>query len=236
MFLEAIRADSAALADAARKGLDARVPSCPDWDVADLVRHQGRVHQWVNETVKTRASERIDHARLPPAPDDDVIGWFERGAATLIATLDQVDPDEPVWNWSSGPQVASFWPRRMAHETSVHRWDGESAHAIASPIAAELAVDGIDEMFDVFLGSGRFDDDATLGGSLHLHATDRAGEWLVRINAGRVEVTREHAKGDAAVRGTASDLLLFLWNRVPSSSLEVFGDEALVQRWSEIKI
>ena len=44
-------------------------------------------------------------------------------------------------------------------------------------------------------------------------------------------VTREHAKGDVAARGTASDLLLFLWGRVPATALEVFGDAALLDRF-----
>jgi hypothetical protein len=37
-------------------------------------------------------------------------------------------------------------------------------------------------------------------------------------------VTPEHAKGDAAVRGTASDLLLLLLGRASATDVEVFGD------------
>ena len=40
----------------------------------------------------------------------------------------------------------------------------------------------------------------------------------------------EHAKGDVAARGSASDLLLFLWGRVPADALEVFGDAACSAR------
>jgi hypothetical protein len=47
-------------------------------------------------------------------------------------------------------------------------------------------------------------------------------------------VTREHAKGDVAVRGTASDLLLFLWGRLPGERLEVLGDASLVGRYFEL--
>jgi len=36
------------------------------------------------------------------------------------------------------------------------------------------------------------------------------------------------------VRGTASDLLLFLWGRIPASQLEVFGDAALLNRYVEL--
>ena len=34
--------------------------------------------------------------------------------------------------------------------------------------------------------------------------------------AGGYDVTREHAKGDAAMRGAAADLLLVLWRRLPA--------------------
>jgi MDMPI C-terminal domain len=37
-----------------------------------------------------------------------------------------------------------------------------------------------------------------------------------------------HERGDAAVRGTASDLLLFVWRRKQPSDFEILGDEALV--------
>ncbi len=47
-------------------------------------------------------------------------------------------------------------------------------------------------------------------------------------------VTREHAKGDVAARGTASDLLLFLYGRADADRLDVFGDAALLARWREL--
>jgi predicted lipid carrier protein YhbT len=69
---------------------------------------------------------------------------------------------------------------------------------------------------------------------LHFHSTDGDGEWLARLGAEGLVVTREHAKGDVAVRGVASDLLLFLYGRVGTERLEVFGDAALLARWREL--
>ena len=40
-----------------------------------------------------------------------------------------------------------------------------------------------------------------------------------------------HAKGDVAARGTASDLLLMMWNRITPDRLDVFGDGDLLTRW-----
>jgi predicted lipid carrier protein YhbT len=72
------------------------------------------------------------------------------------------------------------------------------------------------------------------GQAVHLHATDAEGEWLVRLLPAGVEVGRGHAKGDAAARGPASDLLLFLWGRAPADRLEQAGDPALLPRVREL--
>ena len=64
---------------------------------------------------------------------------------------------------------------------------------------------------------------------IHLHCTDVDGEWLVRRSPDGLDIERAHAKGDVAARGTASDLDLYLWGRVPVDALELFGDPALLE-------
>jgi hypothetical protein len=44
-------------------------------------------------------------------------------------------------------------------------------------------------------------------------------------------VSHEHARGDAAVRGTASDLLLYLWGRPVEDRVDVLGNPAAVERF-----
>ena len=68
--------------------------------------------------------------------------------------------------------------------------------------------------------------DAIGEATIHFHCTDADGEWLITRVGDDVVVTREHAKGDVAARGSASDLALFLWGRVGADQLEVFGDAA----------
>ena len=71
-------------------------------------------------------------------------------------------------------------------------------------------------------------------GSLHLHRTDGPGEWLVQSVDGAVVATQEHARGDAAVRGSASDLFRFVWNRGAGSTVEVLGDPAVADEWAAL--
>lgn len=236
MYVEALKADSAALAAAARLGVEVPVPSCPDWDIAALVHHLGRIHRWVTAMVRTHASERPPRGEGDPLPaGDGLADWFDEVSAALVDVLSTADDDEPVWNWSTTqPPTAAFWKRRMAHETVVHRWDAQLAHGRTEPIAAALAKDGIDEILDTVLPTEVTNkaEDATLGGSLHLHTTDVDGEWLVRVDGGRVDVSYEHGKGDAAVRGTAEEVLLFVWGRKPAVELETFGDPAILANWA----
>lgn len=183
--------------------------------MAELVGHTGGVHRWVTEMVSTRATERAPFAESP-ADWGARLEWFDDGLPALVEALQDVGPDEPVWNWAArAPAPARFWPRRMAHETAVHRWDAQHAAdpATATPIDDELAIDGIDE----YLGfvSGR----AARHG---LHAT--LGE------DGALQIAH------TTVRGSPSDLLLWLTGRLAhddAPGLTVQGDEAALSAWEE---
>jgi uncharacterized protein (TIGR03083 family) len=234
-YLEAVRSEGTALAAAARRGLDPPVPPCPGWTVADVVLHTGMVHRHKLEIVRGRLAQP-PRPWPPPAPDrTELLGWYEQGLEELLTVLEDADPETRVWTFHRPDQTVAFWRRRMAHETAVHRVDAESGHGEPGPVPAALAADGVGELLQVFLGPHL--DGGPVGGrgeTLHLHATDAEAEWLLRLLPAGVEVERGHAKGDAAARGTASDLLLFLWGRGPADRLAHVGDPALAPRVREL--
>jgi uncharacterized protein (TIGR03083 family) len=236
-YLDSVRDNARQFIEAARQaGVDAPVPTCPEWTVADLARHQGRVFRWMSTLVETKAQEYIDRTPFEEqAEREDPLTWVEAGADHALAVLGAADPDTPVWNWLDGaPAPARFWYRRMAHETVIHRVDAESAAAALSKVEpAELASDGIDEFLDFLPRRARRDKPFPLSGSYHFHTTDVPGEWVVVFDGDGVTIRREHAKADVAVRGPASDLELFLYNRRGSEGLDVFGDPVAVAAWSE---
>jgi uncharacterized protein (TIGR03083 family) len=215
----------------------ARVPTCPDWTLRQLITHVGRAQRWAAEIVATQAAEPIPFREVPDGrlPDDPAERpeWLRRGAARLAEAVNGAGPG-PVWT-QPGPGPAGYWARRMAHETAVHRADGQLTLGIAPVIDAVIAADGIDE----WLGfSAQPDERSTAlpeGKVLHLHATDDGvtGEWLIRGGPDRVIVQAGHGKGDAAVRGPASALLLVLVRRLPADdpAVEVLGDRALLDGW-----
>ncbi len=232
-LLATVPASSAVLASAAMDaGLEARVPSCPDWTAERLVRHTGLVLRYVGKVVE--AGGPIDPKALPkPPPGALVVQWFQEMARTTVAALAAKAPDDELWNWADQPPVAAFWQRRIAHELAVHAADAQLAAARPPQVGTELAADGIDELLTVLLPAKLTagGTDLTGLGTLHIHCTDTDGEWMVGPNDGGVEVTRSHAKGDAALRGPASDLLLRLCNRGDGG--EVVGDPSVVTTFTQ---
>lgn len=228
-YVRTVRDQGDLLAATPATVLDRPVPGCPDWDVGQLVGHTGWIYRWVTANLLARG-ERVSGKAVPAAPTGaEVLPWFADAHEGVLEALHAVEPDVVVSTFI-GPQPAAFWRRRMAHETTVHRWDAESAHAIPTPIDPAVAVDGIDESWDLFF-LRRFEWGVVpAGATLHLHATDAPdGEWLVRFGADAegTEVSRGHVKADVAVRGTASDLLLYCFGRVPARQLDVVGDTDL---------
>ncbi|MBO0821539.1 MAG: maleylpyruvate isomerase family mycothiol-dependent enzyme [Nocardiopsaceae bacterium] len=214
------------------------VPSCPEWTLSKLLKHTGTVHRMVTEMVAARATERIDHRALDlglPDTESGYPAWLAAGAEPLAAALREAGPDAPVWAWGPEP-TSGWWARRMLHETTVHRADGELATGRVPEIDPVTAADGIDELL-AFVPTARAERLAGLpaGQTLHLHATDGDGEWLIRFTGqpGGIEVSHGHAKATTAVRGPADRLLLFAYGRIPSgdNSLTVFGDPELAAAW-----
>lgn len=215
-YVEVVAEQGARVAAVARVGpLGGRVPHMRRWTLTDVVAHLGGVHRWAAEIVSTRAWSGSGHRR-GRARGNTLIDWFEVGLAQLVAVLAAADYTEPCPNFSPGsPNVVGFWARRQAHETTVHRWDAESAAGQLTPIEPELAADGVDEMLSVFRRTrgGQFID-APLG----LVTTDSGGSWRVQPAAkpGRVEIVTGAGALDGVattVAASAEALLLAVWGR-----------------------
>ena len=228
-------------------GADTTTPvsTCPGWDLGRLLRHVGGDHRWAEEIVRTRATAPVaDDCVNDPAVYDHLDGasldtWLREGAAKLGATLHGAGPDVRVWTPADGAvveQSALFWARRMTHETLVHRADATLATGGEFTVDDDLAVDGVEEWLQFatvpeayesgpdapgLLGPGR---------TLHFHAAG-VGEWFVDLTGDRPSWRPRSAEEAAAtVRGTVTDLLLFLYRR-PAPALETRGDTALLELW-----
>ncbi|HUL26249.1 MAG TPA: maleylpyruvate isomerase family mycothiol-dependent enzyme [Streptosporangiaceae bacterium] len=220
-------------------GLARPVPTCPGWTMRQLITHVGRAHRWAAAIVTTRSAEPIPFREIPdgklPGDQQAQASWLRAGAAGLVDAV-RAAPGEQVWT-HLGPGPARYWARRMAHETAVHRADGQIAVGQRPQIDPVTAADGIDEWLG-FLASPADGEDrpspASLHGKvLHLHVTGAetgTGEWMIRPAADGVMVEPGHGKGDVAVRAPASDMLLLLMRRLPAGdpAVELFGDAAVL--------
>lgn len=230
--LDALDRDGSAFVDAcAVAGLSAPVPTCGAWTVADLLWHVTGVYSFFGTIVAERRTSTDGIVAADRPADGELLEECRERLSALVGALRATPDDTPVWTWVSDRSVA-FVRRRMAHETAVHRWDAERAAGREWAIDADLASDGIDEFLHLF-AHRRSDGAADVGGSVHVHCADVAGEWTLRPDpsTGTFAVTREHAKGDCAIRGGASDILLGLWRRLPLTALDIVGDADVAARF-----
>jgi len=227
---------------------DLQVPSCPDWTLRQLGTHVGRVHRWAAEIVSTRTAEGIAMKAVPDGtPPGDRSGqanWLLAGAQRLTAAIRDAG-SAPVWAFGS-LAPATFWARRQAHETMVHRADAELAAGRPVVLDPELAVDAIDEWLTIMAGPryGRPDARATAlpaGRAMYVIATapDQGGtgpgQWLIRQAADGVVVLPAPGQPppDVTVSGPPDQVLLTLLRRMPpeSADITVAGDAALLTGW-----
>ena len=216
-------------------GLDAPVPWVPEWRARDLIGHLGTVHRWATSIVRAGTTEPPTAGSQQTSPhDENLLEWYETGLVELVATLRTVPPDTPAWHMSpTAEKVAASWARRQAHELAVHRLDLEVAAGVQlSPVEADLAEDGVDELLTVVVPRWAHTEplisaDATVG----VGCTDTRRSWSVSVVRGQVTVLPERTgTEDACVEGTATHLLLHLWGRPVGVAVDGdFAAEALLR-------
>ncbi len=221
---------------AAEGKFEHEVPSCPKWTVRDLVQHVWEVVGFWSYIVEHRIQNVAQLSGLKPAtPSDNVLVASVRQLKDrAIDLLRETDQSTPIWNWSTNKTV-SFVPRRLANELSVHRWDAQNAGGVVDPIPTELAQDGLDEWVNVFVASGwmRFAGEYQGDGVVRILETDRDRSWKVRLVDHTAEVGGEDAT--VTVSGSASDLILLMWRRVGTGSVEIEGDRTALDHFLDWK-
>jgi uncharacterized protein (TIGR03083 family) len=218
------------------------IPSCPDWTLRELAIHVGRVHRWAAAITAARATEPVAFRSLPDGrfPDDPAQrpGWLTAGARRAAAAIGEAGQDEV---WAFGTMApASFWGRRMSHETMVHAADGLLAAGQEPGLPPALTADAIDEWLVTMMPrvAGPAGEAALAPGTaLHVQAAGDgpggAGDWLIRAEPAGVTVTRGPGPADAVLAGPPARLLLVLLRRVPAGdpAVTVSGDAGVVGRW-----
>jgi uncharacterized protein (TIGR03083 family) len=222
-------------------GLDPQdpVPTCPEWQVRDLVGHIGQAYRWSAGLLRTRA------AAPPPDPHDsepgrpaDWPGWLHEGAADLASAITATGPDTAVWTFI-GDRPARFWLRRMVADTAVHVADAAFAARRPFTIAPDLAAETISEGLGLIsaaqaaglkpgLGELRGD-----GQTLALRPADVETGWLITRTPDGVTWERGTGDADVVVAAPVGDLLLVFSRRITpdDTRLAITGDRGLLVHW-----
>ena len=224
-FLECLAADYGRIRAVAPGNLDRVVPTCPEWTVADLVRHVGIVYLHKVAAMRDGAFP----SPWPPAGlnDEEPVALLDRAYAELIEEFARHAPEDFSPTWYDPDQTVGFWIRRMAQETVIHRLDAElGADAPIAPIPDDLAIDGIDELLKAFVAydAKKYPDDYTealansSARSYNITTTDV--EWLVgtapnsfTVGGGPGMTLATHTNTDTTITGTPTAVLRWAWSR-----------------------
>ncbi|RNG32168.1 maleylpyruvate isomerase family mycothiol-dependent enzyme [Streptomyces botrytidirepellens] len=218
--------------------MTAPVPTCPAWNLAQLVRHLGGAHGWAETVVRTRATEAVSDDPVNDIPrrtgeDPAALGaQLGEGAGRLADALREAGPDTAMWTPGPGG-TAMFWARRMTHETVIHRADAALAVGAAFHLDEDVARDALDEWLTYSTLPEAYEGAPALlgpGRAVCLQATDTGSDWLVDLTGEAPVLHRTAQHAAVELRGTLTDLLLLVYRR-PAPSVKVTGDTALLDLW-----
>ncbi|MFE0450337.1 maleylpyruvate isomerase N-terminal domain-containing protein [Streptomyces sp. NPDC058914] len=231
---------------ASAPSLDVQVPTCPGWTLFDLVQHLGEGRRSWAATVAAGpaapAKSVPEGAPAAPREREAVSAWLTASAQELLDALREAGPDRGCWTWwgaSQSPQTCGTVARHQLQEIAVHTYDAQLTAGAPQPLPDDVALDGVEEFLFTCVATTSawphkptaFDFHATEGHSWRL-TVDGDGARSTRIPAlGRTPVTAADEGPDAAgvsVRGTASELVLFMYDRIPADSLQIDGDAGLL--------
>jgi uncharacterized protein (TIGR03083 family) len=186
-FLQHLSQDSVRFRDVlAGSAPSGRVPTCPEWDVDDLLWHLTEVQWFWGEVAERRLVDPGDldalNAARPSRPSDHsgLLAAYDHASERLQRVLSGLAPETPLWMWADD-KTAGYIARRQAHEALIHRVDAEVAAGERTAVDPRLACDGVDEALRVMRGH---EPEPGLGhvptsGPVTVSAVDTMHSWTV---------------------------------------------------------
>jgi len=244
-YLRLIEDRSAAFraAVAATPSLDLQVPTRPEWTVFDLVERVGLGRRKTAAVVAAGAADgppeqsAWDDGRGAPREREALLDWWTESVDLVMSVLREAGPDRPCWTWwddSPSPQTSGAWARRQMCEIAVFTHDVEEVTGAPQPLSEELALDGFDDcQFTLCATDVAWPHEPAV---VEYHATE-GRSWRLRLSENGAEPLRfttadEQGTGkiDASATATASDLMLFFYDRISLDKVHAEGDTRIFDR------
>ncbi|MEU6229252.1 maleylpyruvate isomerase N-terminal domain-containing protein [Streptomyces sp. NPDC047042] len=234
------RSNAFRTAVASAPSLDAQVPTCPEWTLFDLAQHIGEGRRdWAVTVAAGPAPAKSAAEGAPAAPREReaLLAWLAESTEQLLDALRKAGPDRGCWTWweaSQSPETSGAVARHQLQQLAVHTYDAQITVGAQEPLPEEVALDGVDEFLSTCCATtSPWPHKAAV---VDYHATE-GRSWRVTLSAEGARTTplpapataaaADQDAADVSARGTAGDLVLFLYGRIPVDSLQVEGDRGL---------
>ncbi len=215
--------------------LDAQVPSCPEWTLFDLAQHIGEGRRSWAATVAAgpAATAKSPADGVAPRERAALDDWLAESTRLLLDALREAGPDRGCWSWwgaSQSPPTSGTVARHQLQQFAVHTYDAQLTLGEPRPLPGDVALDGVEEFqFTCCATTSAWPHEPAV---VDYHATE-GRSWRLRLSAEGARVTRlagDEGPADVSARGTASDLVLWFYGRIPMNSLRVEGDTRIFDR------
>ncbi|WP_433274250.1 maleylpyruvate isomerase N-terminal domain-containing protein [Actinosynnema sp. CS-041913] len=225
---------------ASASSLDARVPTCPEWTLFDLARHLGEGRRNWAATVAAGpdapARTLAEGAPAAPREREALPAWLAASTQELLDALRNAGPDRGCWvGWgdSQSPRTCGAVARHQVQEIAVHTYDAQVAVGAPQPLPEEAALDGVEEFqFTCCATTVAWPHEPAV---VDYHATE-GRSWRLRLSGDGARIARlvtpaaGETPADASARGTANELVLAFYGRIPVDSLKLDGDRRVFDR------
>jgi uncharacterized protein (TIGR03083 family) len=230
---------------ASAPSLDVQVPTCPEWTLFDLVKHLGEGRRSWAATIAAGptavAKSAAEGAPAAPPEREGLLAWSAASTQELLDALREAGPDRGCWTWwgtSQSPQTCGAVARHQLQEVAVHTYDAQVTLGAPQPLLDEVALDGVEEFLSTCCATTTawphepvvVDYHATEGRSWRLWLSAHGARTARIPTPGTMPATtagQGRGPADASARGTASELVLLFYGRIPVDCLKLDGDRRI---------
>ncbi|HEX2771756.1 MAG TPA: maleylpyruvate isomerase family mycothiol-dependent enzyme [Micromonosporaceae bacterium] len=226
--------------------LEVPVPTCPEWTLFDLVQHLGEGRRrWAGTVAAGPAAPPArsgsEGAAAAPREREAQLAWLAASTQQLLDALREAGPDRGCWTWwgtSQSPQTCGAVARHQLQEITVHTYDAQLTLGAPKPLPDEAALEGVEEFLATCCATTSAWPHEPAAVDYH---TTEGRSWRLWLSADGARTARLPQPGtmpaaaagedpdpaDASARGTASELVLALYGRIPVDALTLDGDRRL---------